>query len=223
MKRAMTEEAKNQRALKILDAAERLFLEKDYHELKMSDIAREAGISNGLLFVYFKTKETLFLCLLWKEYEKRLDSLEERIRRKPPRNFSDFRQLILDDLLELLEKDPLYIRLEAMRGIILEKKADTEILCHIKKRLCHRTEVWSRILEESGILTREEIMDIHFMESGIITGCYQQSLISASVQNSLSPADLCFLKRDYRKDILNGMKYYLEGFQKNRSVKKGDL
>ena len=71
MKRAVTEEAKTARSREILDTAERLFMETGYRELKMSDIAKAAGISNGLLFVYFKTKETLFLCLLWREYEKR--------------------------------------------------------------------------------------------------------------------------------------------------------
>ena len=64
MKRAMTQQAKDARAGQILDAAEKLLKTTDYMSLKMSDIAREAGVSSGLIFTYFKTKETLFLCLL---------------------------------------------------------------------------------------------------------------------------------------------------------------
>ncbi len=213
MKRAMTEEAKVARSKEILNTAEKLFLESGYRDLKMSDIAKAAGISNGLLFVYFKTKETLFLCLLWREYEKRLDFLEERIREKRPESFSDLQSLLLEELSWLLENNPLYIRLEALRAVILERGADTDTLCRMKKHLCGRIDTWSRKLEESGILSREEIMDIYCMESGIITGCYQQSLISASVRSALPSTDLCMLQRDYRSDILNGMKCYLEGYR----------
>ena len=214
MKRAVTEEAKTARSREILDTAERLFMETGYRELKMSDIAKAAGISNGLLFVYFKTKETLFLCLLWREYEKRLDYLEERVKYQCPKDFSDIQRLLLDELSYLLEKNPLYIRLEALRAVILELNADVELLCRMKKRLYKRTVAWSRRLEESGILSQKEILDIYFLESGIITGCYQQNLISSSLRNALSQTDLCTMHRDFREDILNGMKCYLEGFQR---------
>ena len=157
MKRAMTEEAKTAPAKEILDTAERLFLESGYRDLKMSHIAKAAGISNGLLFVYFKTKETLFLCLLWREYEKRLDFLEEHVRRKRPESFSDIQNLLLEELTLLLETNPLYIRLEALRAVILERGADTDTLCRMKKRLSERTDAWSRQLEESGVLSRERL------------------------------------------------------------------
>lgn len=221
MKRAMTEEAKTARAREILNTAEKLFLESGYRDLKMSDIAKAAGISNGLLFVYFKTKETLFLCLLWREYEKRLDFLEEHVRRKQPESFSDIQALLLEELTLLLENNPLYIRLEALRAVILERGADTDTLCRMKKRLSERTDAWSRQLEESGVLSREEIMDIYCMESGIITGCYQQSLISASVRSVLPSTELCMLQRDYRSDILNGMRCYLEGYRSRRNGADG--
>ena len=218
MKRARTEEAKTERAREILDTAEPLFMEIGYRDLKMSDIAKGAGISNGLLFVYFKTKETLFLCLLWREYEKRLDFLEEHIRQNCPKDFSDISRLLLEELAYLLEKNPLYIRLEALRAVILERNADTETLCRMKKRLYERTDTWSRKLEQSGVLSQKEIMDIYFMESGIITGCYQQSLISASLRSALSHTDPCLMERDYRKDILSGMEYYLDGFHRHRTA-----
>ena len=72
----MSAEAKAARAKQIMDAAADMLLSIDYRHLKMSSIAKAVGISNGLIFKYFKTKETLFLSLLWREYEKRLDYLE---------------------------------------------------------------------------------------------------------------------------------------------------
>jgi AcrR family transcriptional regulator len=48
---------------KILTAALKLFVEYGFHGTPTSKIASEAGVSNGTLFHYFKTKEDLILAL----------------------------------------------------------------------------------------------------------------------------------------------------------------
>ena len=115
MKRAMTQEAKDARACAILDAAEKLLLTGDYMSLKMADIAREAGISNGLIFTYFHTKETLFLCLLWREFKERIAYLQDVIARKQPADFEEIEALVLSELEHVLQENSVYIKLEPMR------------------------------------------------------------------------------------------------------------
>jgi len=44
----------------ILDGARRLFLSKGFDASSMGDIAQEAGVSKGTLYVYFDSKERLF-------------------------------------------------------------------------------------------------------------------------------------------------------------------
>ena len=44
----------------ILDGAHRLFMANGFDATSMSDIAREAGVSKGTLYVYFDSKERLF-------------------------------------------------------------------------------------------------------------------------------------------------------------------
>jgi AcrR family transcriptional regulator len=44
----------------ILDGARRLFLSKGFDASSMGDIAEEAGVSKGTLYVYFDSKERLF-------------------------------------------------------------------------------------------------------------------------------------------------------------------
>jgi AcrR family transcriptional regulator len=44
----------------ILDGARRLFLSKGFDASSMADIAHEAGVSKGTLYVYFDSKERLF-------------------------------------------------------------------------------------------------------------------------------------------------------------------
>src|SRR5438874_12823115 len=50
------EEAKS----RILDAANRVFAEKGYHEATMDDIAKRLGVSKGASYLYFSSKEDLF-------------------------------------------------------------------------------------------------------------------------------------------------------------------
>ncbi len=50
------EEAKS----RILDAANKVFAEKGYHEATMDDIAKRLGVSKGAIYLYFAGKEDLF-------------------------------------------------------------------------------------------------------------------------------------------------------------------
>jgi len=49
---------------RIIDAAVKLISEKGYHGASTDLIAKEAGVSQGLIFHYFKNKEGLFFSLL---------------------------------------------------------------------------------------------------------------------------------------------------------------
>lgn len=48
-----------EKEIAILEAALRLFVEKGFHAAPTSKIAKAAGVSNGTLFHYFKTKDIL--------------------------------------------------------------------------------------------------------------------------------------------------------------------
>ncbi|MEP6986362.1 MAG: helix-turn-helix domain-containing protein [Chloroflexota bacterium] len=57
-------EAREQR---ILDAASNLIVRQGYDKITMSDVAEEAGISRGIVYLHFDTKEKLFEALLIRE------------------------------------------------------------------------------------------------------------------------------------------------------------
>lgn len=52
--------ARNQKQDMIVDAALEVFREKGYANARMADIARRAGVSYGLVYHYFGSKEVLF-------------------------------------------------------------------------------------------------------------------------------------------------------------------
>lgn len=57
------EREKLQRQEAIIDAAEEVFFEKGYKNSTMDDVATEAELSKGTLYLYFKSKEHLYLAI----------------------------------------------------------------------------------------------------------------------------------------------------------------
>src|SRR5579862_7824441 len=49
------------RRAQLLELGMRLFAERTYDEISMDDLAREAGVSKGLVYHYFKTKRDFYV------------------------------------------------------------------------------------------------------------------------------------------------------------------
>ncbi|MDR2166684.1 MAG: TetR/AcrR family transcriptional regulator [Clostridiales bacterium] len=209
----MTDEAKAAKAQAILDKAKEIFLTTDYTEIKMADIAKAMGISNGLLFVYFKTKETLFMCLLFREYEKRLDYLINAANEMSFDSFGDIKQLFMTELELLIDRNPLYIGLESMRSAILEKNTDIDILFGMKKKLFERALELAAIVCKSGILTVNQFIDIFFMESAILIGCKLSSDAPPVVAEVVNKIGIEGFNRNFKDDVLTAVSCYFDGFE----------
>lgn len=216
-KRATTPEAKALKAQAILNKAAEMFLSSEYEKIKMSDIAKQMGMSNGILFVYFKTKEALFFSLLCREYEKRLARLTELAKETPIRDFNDFKSLVMNELIELVDHNPLYIRLESMRTAVFEKNVDTETMLNQKMNLYKLMTELVSIICDSNALTQEDVMEILQAEASIITGCKLSATLPAAVIDIIEKNGLDGLKRDFKNDVIATMNYYLDGYNRNRS------
>ena len=59
----------------IADAAVEVFAEKGFHQARVSDIARRAGVADGTIYLYFKNKEDLLLCIFEEKMQILLDGL----------------------------------------------------------------------------------------------------------------------------------------------------
>ena len=61
--RARTVEQKAQRRNAVLEAAEKFLLEVGYEAFSMSNLAKNIGLAKGTLYLYFETREEIFLTL----------------------------------------------------------------------------------------------------------------------------------------------------------------
>jgi AcrR family transcriptional regulator len=59
----------------ILDAARRIFVAGGYENFSMRRLAKQIGYSPGNVYLYFKSKEELFRCLVEESFERLLQTL----------------------------------------------------------------------------------------------------------------------------------------------------
>ncbi len=67
----------------IFNAAAHLFATRPFHEVRLEDIAQEAHVGKGTLYVYFKSKETLYLALVRNGFQQLVKRLRERLSPGP--------------------------------------------------------------------------------------------------------------------------------------------
>jgi TetR/AcrR family fatty acid metabolism transcriptional regulator len=70
---------------RILGAAERIFARHGFFAAKVSDVAKEAGVADGTIYLYFKSKDDLLISLFQRRMEQLNTALKAAIADKPPR------------------------------------------------------------------------------------------------------------------------------------------
>jgi AcrR family transcriptional regulator len=83
----------------ILRVARDLFSKRPYHEVRLDDVAAAAKVGKGTLYVYFASKEDLYLDLVTDAFDVLLDDIRERIEAN-----SDTHWKLLEDAVLLLAR-----------------------------------------------------------------------------------------------------------------------
>jgi TetR/AcrR family fatty acid metabolism transcriptional regulator len=88
----------------IIDAAIRVFARNGYYNSRVSDIAREAGIAAGTIYLYFKTKDEILVTLFREKMAAWVASVRREISAEPDA-LAKLRRLIALHF-EVLEQHP---------------------------------------------------------------------------------------------------------------------
>ncbi len=93
---------KEKRPAEITQAAMQAFAENGYEATRVDDVARRAGVSKGLLYLYFKTKEELFKAVIKSFVKPRIQALTRSIET----NESSATEFLRGPFLELAKDIP---------------------------------------------------------------------------------------------------------------------
>lgn len=70
---------RSDKSQQIMQAAERLFTSRRFHELTMDDVAREAGVGKGTIYRYFRDKDDLFFRITTSGFDELCDLLHRKV------------------------------------------------------------------------------------------------------------------------------------------------
>lgn len=97
-------ELSGDKAQRIVDAMRDSVAKRGAAGSTFEHVAREAGVSRGLLHYYFGTKERLLIEVVRRDTELRVERLDERLA--PARSVDDVIEALVSSLTEVIEHEP---------------------------------------------------------------------------------------------------------------------
>lgn len=167
-KRAISDLQKAERREVILQAALSCFERDTFADLTMAAVARAAEVSKGTLYLYFQSKEELFLQALLGLYADWFAVLEG------PRGKSDLVELVAESLVER----PKLLELMSMAPAVMEANAPLAAVVAFKQSLAHS-------LDRLSLHTGVEPRRLLWIHAGIV-GLYATANPPTKVRQALA-------------------------------------
>lgn len=142
-RRAVTDEQKSARRRLLIHSAWSLFQAQDYATISMADVARASGLAKGTLYLYFTTKEGLFLAVLAEQCATWFDAIDTALDEGQVRRPDQLVSLLVDSLATR----PHLVRLFALAHVVLEQNIDYGAAYAYKRMLQTRLAATGRRLE----------------------------------------------------------------------------
>ncbi len=152
------------RADRILDAAGVLLIRLGYRKVTIEDIAKQADVGKGTVYLHWRTKENLFHALLLRESLRAAESLLDRLDEDPAEVVPHrFQRTVF-----------LYTQRNPLLGALIT--GNTELLGRLKKHPLQDqdavvTERYLKTMTDRGLL-RDDIPDLLFTLRASVLGFY---------------------------------------------------
>jgi AcrR family transcriptional regulator len=209
-RRAMRDEQKQERRQAILDIAWQLFQTTAYSEIAMNAVAEQAGLAKGTLYLYFKTKEELFLSVQEQQFVLWFDDLDARFLAAQGRNSIP---LVAEQIGASLETRPGMTRLLAILHGVLEQNIDFTTALHFKQMLHTRIQRSGQLLEGGLSFLRAGQGAQALMQAyAVLIGLQHVADPSPVARQVIEQAQLAIFDVDFAPEFVRMLRQLLIGF-----------
>ena len=94
-----------EKRVRILDAALKVFATRGFYNAKVSEVAREAGVADGTIYLYFESKDALLIALFEDRMQRIIARANDELARSEGSVLDKIRQAIALHL-SLVVDDP---------------------------------------------------------------------------------------------------------------------
>jgi AcrR family transcriptional regulator len=144
MRRARSDEDKQERRNAILSTAWRMYTrEPSFAAFTMAALAKQAELAKGTLYLYFRTKEELFLALLESGFDAWFDVLDARLRDGGQWEPED----AADAVVRSIRGRETLARLLSILPTIVEHNVEFDAALRFKRQVMRRAQATGQALE----------------------------------------------------------------------------
>lgn len=211
MPRALTREEVQKKESKIVKYAFKLFEVHNFKSFRMEDLAVASGMSKGILFKYFRTKEMLFLKMLETEYEKLFTRLDNILIHHNEMTKDEYFELLKKQFEEMLDADTPFLRLLVLENSVLSEHQDYDFAMSNKSKINDLLyELSQNVLLKVNGLSFNKIKEIIDVQRMIASGYLNVHIKEGVVKNVVEDAQLDMFLVDYKGMALKLFKSYLD-------------
>jgi len=77
--RTMSKRKNSEKYYRIIEAATKIFAKKGFYQSKISEIAKEAKVADGTIYIYFENKDDILISLFEEQMKAVIDNMEVQI------------------------------------------------------------------------------------------------------------------------------------------------
>ncbi|HEY2629554.1 MAG TPA: TetR family transcriptional regulator [Usitatibacter sp.] len=198
VQRALAVEDKEERKQELLDAVEKLYLKHPDRMPNVSEVADQAGLAKGTVYLYFPTKEDMLLELHQRHVTHFFSALMKKLAQPGPLTFDDVFAVTRDHLIRV----PGYLALSSHCFAQMERETPFESAVAFKAGVAHTLGSAGGALERHfPTLGEGGGVRILLHSYGLICGLWQLLHPNERFEKALSRPELAILKRDYEKEV----------------------
>ncbi|MHA7627678.1 TetR family transcriptional regulator [Corallococcus sp. M7] len=208
--RARRDEDKEARRRELLDAARALFEATSFAEVKMADVAARTGLAKGTVFLYFPTKEALFLALL----DDLLTAWFAKLNGRLAEDGTWTGHQLARTVAHSLEGEETFTRLLALAQTVLEQNVTVAQAQAFKERVLVSMGTTAALLQARlPFLTPESAVQIIRHVHALMTGLRQMADIAPVAREVLTLPHMAPLRVDFSAELTAAITTLLRGLE----------
>ncbi len=207
--RARTDEAKQEKRNQLVRTAGALFKKIPYGNITMEAVAAGAGVAKGTVFVYFPTKEELFLGLAHELFTDFFTHLRSHLASLDPADIHSLKEGILN----AVKNQDSWLKIVPLLDVIIEKNVREESLLGFKRYLLDEMTSIGRQLDEGYPCLEQVGGGAHFLFwlYGIIAGFLHLSNPAESAQQAIDSGGMDPFRFDFMNEFERFLTLFLNG------------
>jgi AcrR family transcriptional regulator len=208
IQRALAVEDKEERKQELLDAVEKLYLKHPDRMPNVSEVADQAGLAKGTVYLYFPTKEDMLLELHQRHVTHYFTELMRVLSGPGPLTFNDVFVVTRNHLI----RTPGYLPLSSHCFAMMERETPFESAVAFKVGVAHTLSIAGAALERHfPTLGEGGGVRVLLHSYGLIVGLWQLLHPNERFEKALQRPELAILKRDYEHEIETALRALWEG------------